>query len=136
MCVIIMFSVASRLTYKSVPNWYHSLMNAKAVPNTHVTLCGNMVDVPCEQRLVKPKNVWFHRRRNLQYYDISANGNFQLLRPLQYLARRVFRDPYLELAAVPLLPAVVPIDEALQARYQQELTMFYLDLPDMDDDDI
>jgi hypothetical protein len=37
-------------------------------------------------RTVKPKNIIFHRKKNLQYYD-KSNYNFE--KPFLYLARKL-----------------------------------------------
>jgi hypothetical protein len=48
---------------------------------------GNKVDV--KDREVKPREISFHRRKNFQYYEISAKSNFNLEKPFLYLARRL-----------------------------------------------
>jgi GTP-binding nuclear protein Ran len=59
---IIMFDVTSRNTYKNVPNWYKDLWRVcEGIP---IVLCGNKVDV--KDRKVKPKQITFHRKKNLQ----------------------------------------------------------------------
>ena len=42
--------------------------------NIPIVLCGNKVDV--KNRQVKPKQVTFHRKKNLQYHEISAKSNY------------------------------------------------------------
>jgi GTP-binding nuclear protein Ran len=42
--------------------------------NIPIVLCGNKVDV--RNRQVKAKQVTFHRKKNLQYYEISAKSNY------------------------------------------------------------
>jgi GTP-binding nuclear protein Ran len=44
---------------------------------TPVVVCGNKVDLK-DQRRVKPKQITFHRRKNLPYFDISAKSNYNL----------------------------------------------------------
>jgi len=65
-CGIIMFDVTSRITYKNVPNWHRDLV--RVCENIPIVLCGNKVDV--KERKVKAKTITFHRKKNLQYYDI------------------------------------------------------------------
>jgi hypothetical protein len=48
---------------------------------------GNKVDV--KDRKVKPREISFHRRKNMQYYDVSARSNFNFEKPFLYLARRL-----------------------------------------------
>ncbi|KAG8043281.1 hypothetical protein GUJ93_ZPchr0217g6464 [Zizania palustris] len=76
-CAIIMFDVTSRLTYKNVPTWHRDL--CRVCENIPIVLCGNKVDV--KNRQVKAKQVTFHRKKNLQYYEISAKSNYNLRSP-------------------------------------------------------
>merc|ERR1719323_434944 len=76
-CAIIMFDVTSRLTYKNVPTWHRDI--CRVCENIPIVLCGNKVDV--KNRQVKPKQVTFHRKKNLQYYEISAKSNYNYERP-------------------------------------------------------
>ena len=80
-CAIIMFDVTSRLTYKNVPTWYRDL--TRVCHSIPIVLCGNKVDV--KQRQVKAKMVTFHRRKNLQYYEVSAKSNYNFEKPFLYL---------------------------------------------------
>ena len=57
-------------------------------------LCGNKVDI--KDRRVKAKSIVFHRKKNLQYYDISAKSNYNFEKPLFWLARKLTGDPNLE----------------------------------------
>lgn len=83
-------------------------------------LVGNKVDV--QDRQVKPKQITFHRRKNLQYYDVSAKSNYNFEKPFLYLIRKVSGDPKLTLEGeVALLPPELNMDANLAAQYQQEL---------------
>ncbi|KAJ1689948.1 hypothetical protein LUZ63_014103 [Rhynchospora breviuscula] len=84
-CAIIMFDVTSRLTYKNVPTWHRDL--CRVCENIPIVLCGNKVDV--KNRQVKAKQVTFHRKKNLQYYEISAKSNYNFEKPFLYLARKL-----------------------------------------------
>ena len=66
-----MFDVTSRITYKNVPNWHRDL--ERVCENIPIVLCGNKVDV--KERKVKAQLVTFHRKKNLQYFEISAKSN-------------------------------------------------------------
>jgi GTP-binding nuclear protein Ran len=87
-----MFDVTSRITYKNVPNWHRKSdggclgstdANAgdlvRVCENIPIVLCGNKVDV--KERKVKAKTITFHRKKNLQYYDISAKSNYNFEKP-------------------------------------------------------
>ena len=69
---IVMFDVCSRITYQNVPKWYKDLV--RVCENIPIVLVGNKVDV--KDRKVKAKQIVFHRKKNLQYYDISAKSNY------------------------------------------------------------
>ena len=61
-CAIIMFDVTARVTYSNVPTWHRDLEHVcDGIPTV---LCGNKVDV--KDRKVKPKQVIYHRKKNLQ----------------------------------------------------------------------
>lgn len=55
--------------------------------NIPIVLCGNKVDV--KNRQVKAKQVTFHRKKNLQYYEISAKSNYNFEKPFLYLAKKL-----------------------------------------------
>ena len=58
-----------------------------------------------KNRQVKPKQVTFHRKKNLQYHEISAKSNYNFEKPFLYLAKKLTGDPTLhfveELALAP-----------------------------------
>ena len=58
-----------------------------------IVLCGNKVDV--KERKVKAKAITFHRKKNLQYYDISAKSNYNFEKPFLWLARKLVGNPAL-----------------------------------------
>lgn len=84
-CGIIMFDVTSRITYKNIPNWHRDLV--RVCENIPIVLTGNKVDV--KERKVKAKTITFHRKKNLQYYDISAKSNYNFEKPFLWLARKL-----------------------------------------------
>lgn len=131
-CGIIMFDVTSRITYKSVPNWHRDL--TRVCENIPIVLCGNKVDV--KERKVKAKQITFHRKKNLQYYDISAKCNYNFEKPFVWLARKLTGNPNLDLVAAPALaPPEVQVDEALLEEYKRDLDMAMAQpLPEEDED--
>lgn len=62
-------------------------LNCRVCENIPIVLCGNKVDV--KNRQVKAKQVTFHRKKNLQYYEISAKSNYNFEKPFLYLARKL-----------------------------------------------
>uniref|UniRef100_A0A3P8VA28 GTP-binding nuclear protein Ran n=1 Tax=Cynoglossus semilaevis TaxID=244447 RepID=A0A3P8VA28_CYNSE len=111
-CAIIMFDVTSRVTYKNVPSWHRDLV--RVCENIPIVLCGNKVDI--KDRKVKAKSIVFHRKKNLQYYDISAN---------------------LEFVAMPALaPPEIHMDPQLAAQYEEELQVASATALPEDEDDL
>ncbi|XP_022961762.1 GTP-binding nuclear protein Ran-3-like [Cucurbita pepo subsp. pepo] len=131
-CAIIMFDVTARLTYKNVPTWHRDL--CRVCENIPIVLCGNKVDV--KNRQVKAKQVTFHRKKNLQYYEISAKSNYNFEKPFLYLARKLAGNTELQFVESPALaPPEVQIDMAVQAQHEAELAQAAAQpLPDEDDD--
>ncbi|KAI8491647.1 hypothetical protein Bbelb_304520, partial [Branchiostoma belcheri] len=131
-CAIIMFDVTSRVTYKNVPNWHRDLV--RVCENIPIVLCGNKVDI--KDRKVKAKSITFHRKKNLQYYDISAKSNYNFEKPFLWLARKLAGDPNLEFVEMPALqPPEVQMDPLLASQYEQDLKQAQeTALPDEDDD--
>jgi GTP-binding nuclear protein Ran len=131
-CAIIMFDVTSRITYKNVPNWHKDLI--RVCENIPIVLCGNKVDV--KDRKVKAKAITFHRKNNMQYYDISARSNYNFEKPFLWLARKLAGDANLEFTAMPaLMPAEVQMDNETIRKYEAEINEAQnAALPDDDDD--
>uniref|UniRef100_A0A8C2A7S5 GTP-binding nuclear protein Ran n=13 Tax=Ostariophysi TaxID=32519 RepID=A0A8C2A7S5_CYPCA len=131
-CAIIMFDVTSRVTYKNVPNWHRDLV--RVCENIPIVLCGNKVDI--KDRKVKAKSIVFHRKKNLQYYDISAKSNYNFEKPFLWLARKLIGDPNLEFVEMPALaPPEIAMDPSLAAQYEHDLKVASeTALPDEDDD--
>jgi len=115
-----------------VPKWYKDLTRVcETIP---IVLVGNKVDV--KDRKVKAKQITFHRKKNLQYYDISAKSNYQFEKPFVWLLRRLV-DPNLVLAEAPTLaPIEVEIDDehrrAIEAENAEAAAM---ELPEDEGDD-
>lgn len=132
-CGIIMFDVCSRITYQNVPKWYKDLV--RVCENIPIVLVGNKVDV--KDRKVKAKQITFHRKKNLQYYDISAKSNYQFEKPFIWLLRRLIGDPNLVLVEAPVLaPTEVIIDADQLRQIEQETNdAANMEFPEGDDDD-
>merc|ERR1712013_557019 len=65
------------------------------------------------------KSIVFHRKKNLQYYDISAKSNYNFEKPFLWLARKLIGDPNLEFVA---MPALVPPEVTMDPQWQQKVT--------------
>ena len=83
-CAIIMFEVSSRITYRNIPKHYKDLI--RICGNIPICLVGNKVD---KERKVKLKQMFFHRPRGLQYYDISVKATYQIEKPFMWLMTRL-----------------------------------------------
>ena len=116
-CAIIMFDVTSRITYKNVPRWHRDVVRiCDSIP---IVLVGNKVDIT--DRKIKAKQILYHRRHNLQYFDISAKSNYQFEKPFIWLARRLTDDASLIFVEAPaLLPPEIAISADEMVRLQQE----------------
>ena len=101
-----------------------------------IVLCGNKVDV--KERKVKAKSITFHRKKNLQYYDISAKSNYNFEKPFLWLARKLAGNQGLEfVASVALAPPEVQIDQEMMNKIQQDAEeAAAMPLPDEDDADL
>jgi len=131
-CAIIMFDVTSRITYRSVPNWYRDI--TRVCENIPIVLCGNKVEI--KDRKVKAKQINFHRKKNLQYFEISAKVNYNFEKPFVWLAKKLAGDNNLMFVeALALKPPEAQIDINEMARYQAELdAAAAAPLPDDDED--
>lgn len=75
-----------------------------------------------QERKVKTGAVTFHRKKNLQYFEISAKSNYNFEKPFLWLARKLVGNPALEFAAAPALaPPEVQVDQNLMEQYNKEL---------------
>ena len=119
--------------------------------NVPIVLTGNKVDV--KERKVKAKAITFHRKKNLQYYDISAKSNYNFEKPFLWLARKLVGNQSLVSINVPLIqdyssltpsqefvaepalaPPTVQIDQDVMKQYENELAEgAKMPLPDEDD---
>jgi len=75
---IIMFDVASFLSFGSVLEWRNRINNVYG--NIPIVLCGNKVDSP--RRYVTQSSINFHRKAGIKYYDISVKSGYNCTFPL------------------------------------------------------
>jgi len=115
---IIFFDVTSRNTYKNVNKWYTDL--TRVCGTIPMVLVGNKVDV--KDRKVKPKMITFHRKKNIQYYDISAKSNYNYEKPFLYLIRRLLGDPEILFVEQPSVkPPEVEMDPVMAQQNEEAL---------------
>ena len=109
-----MFDVTARITYKAVPNWQRDLARVCGTAHTRevngstytyytldipAVLIGNKCDI--KDRKVTAKRISFHRKVNLPYYDMSVKTEYNIEKPMLWLARKLARDPELEFVYSP-----------------------------------
>jgi GTP-binding nuclear protein Ran len=84
-----------------VPKWHKDL--TRICENIPIVLVGNKVDQ--KDRKVRARQITYHRKRSLQYYDVSAKSNYQYEKPFLWLLRTLVGDPNLFLVqAITLVP--------------------------------
>ncbi|KAJ1936441.1 GTP-binding nuclear protein gsp1/Ran, partial [Linderina macrospora] len=98
-CAIVMFDVTSRITYKNIPNWHREI--TRICGDIPTVICGNKVDI--KERKLKPENITFHRKKNLNYFDISAKSSYNFAKPFLSLARMLFSDRNITFVKSPAL---------------------------------
>jgi len=131
-CAIIMFDVTGRVTYKNVPGWYRDITRTcDVIP---IVLVGNKCDV--KDRAVKAKQIQFHKKRNLQYYDISARSNWNHEKPFLWLARRLTNQPALVFVGQHAKAPEIFMDPSLAAQNEAELEKAAAAPIEDDDDDL
>ncbi|KAG9404948.1 hypothetical protein AC1031_005155 [Aphanomyces cochlioides] len=131
-CAIVMFDVTSRISYKNVPNWHRDVV--RVCENIPMVLCGNKVDM--KDRKVKVRQIAFHRKKNMQYFDISVKTHCNIDKPFLSLARRLVGENnlmFVEVSRDP--PPEVTMDEEYMRQMEAELSAASnLPIPDEDDD--
>jgi GTP-binding nuclear protein Ran len=113
-CAIIMFDVTSRVSHRHVPQWHSDL--TRLCENIPIVIVGNKVDI--KERKVTAKQITFDRKKNLQYYDMSAKLNYNLEKPFLYLIRKLSGDH--ELCFVEA-PAVAPTEFLFDEKIKQQV---------------
>lgn len=74
-----------------------------------------------KDRKVKAKSITFHRKKNIQYFDISAKSNYNFEKPFLWLARKLVGDPQLEfLPMTGLAPPEVHIDPDMRKKMEKD----------------
>jgi len=131
---ILFFDVTSRNTYKNVPVWYKDV--ERVCGKAPTVLVGNKVDV--KDRQVKAKNVVFHRKKNIPYFELSAKSNYHIEKPFLYIIRALIGDSRLEIVEEPArVPATIVMDPAHVAALDAEsIAAANVVLPPDDDEEL
>ncbi|CAD8121130.1 unnamed protein product [Paramecium sonneborni] len=132
-CAIIMFDVTSRTSYKNVLKWHKDLN--RICDKIPIVLVGNKVE--SKDRKVKPRQITFHHKVNIKYYDVSAKSNYQYEKPFLYLLRRLANDGNLSLIqALAVLPPEIQMDANQIAQlHEDQKRAGELDLSDEQDEE-
>jgi GTP-binding nuclear protein Ran len=122
---ILMFDATSPKTYKSIPNWHKDLTRVCG-SDIPIVLCGNKVDVRGGRKVdVRGgEKITFHRKNNLQYFDLSVRSNnyHTLEQPFLWLARQLSGDKSLYFCEAPACqPPEFALDEETKAKYEAEI---------------
>ncbi|KAG2383369.1 hypothetical protein C9374_004706 [Naegleria lovaniensis] len=138
-CAILMFDTTLRMSYKVIPQYYRKVQAFSNQQQTiPIVLCGNKVDFI--DRKVKRRHIWFHRKKNIAYYDVSAKGNYCIQNPFLSLARQLLKDRDFTfdssafISCTNLKPPNVIIDST-RIEIMEKDHMYYDGFPLPDDDD-
>lgn len=126
-----MFDVGSRITYKNVPKWHKDL--SRIMENIPIVLVGNKVDQ--KDRKVKARQITFHRKHQMQYYDVSAKSNYQYEKPFLWILRKLIGDPNLTLVEAMALqpPDIIMNEEQIKQLCAEWKECEQMPLPEEDD---
>ena len=134
-CAIIMFDMTSRLTYKNVPNWHRDITRVcdfkpgqpdhNGLEFTPVILVGNK----CESsyvsaqaarghRAVFAKQVTFHRKKGIQFIEMSVKTEKNIEEPFLQLCKHFANDQSLELT---FSPQEITRKHMISGRWQDAL---------------
>lgn len=130
---IIMFDLTARGSYLMVPEWHKRISRIAA--DIPTVLVGNKVDV--KERMVKARQIRYHRRVGIPYFDISAKTNYNAVRPFLKIACILARDESLRFTEAPvLLPAEFQLnDDQKRALEADRVAADAAPLPEGDDFD-
>lgn len=100
---LLCFDVTNRTSYKNIPIWHKDITRVcESIP---IVLLGMKADVgqkPTYEsdakgdnaiRTVMPSQVTFHRKKNMQYYEVSAKTFLNIDKPFTYLLQKLTGDP-------------------------------------------
>ena len=85
---IIMCDVTSKVTCRSIHNWYKDLSKVK--DDIPIVLCGNKSD--CKDRKVSTEDMLLYKKHDMTYYDISAKSNYNFEKPFLSLIRQLLKN--------------------------------------------
>eukprot|EP00792_Barthelona_sp_PAP020_P005634 TRINITY_DN2738_c0_g1_i3.p1 TRINITY_DN2738_c0_g1~~TRINITY_DN2738_c0_g1_i3.p1 ORF type:complete len:232 (+),score=64.19 TRINITY_DN2738_c0_g1_i3:39-698(+) len=132
-CAILMFDLTSKESYNNIHTWWDNLtrITTESIP---MVLVGNKFDIT--DRKVQMRQVTFHLRKMIQYFEVSAKTNYNFEKPFKYLLTKLTGKDDLEiLDEHALLPSGVELTDEQVANLQKGYNEAdEAELPDMDDD--
>lgn len=74
-----MFEIVNRQSYKSIPNYFNiwTTLTDYSKPSVLVATKADLWQVA----KVKQKAITYHRKKNLQFYNVSSRAGYNLLKP-------------------------------------------------------
>eukprot|EP01016_Furgasonia_blochmanni_P033334 TRINITY_DN3476_c0_g1_i10.p1 TRINITY_DN3476_c0_g1~~TRINITY_DN3476_c0_g1_i10.p1 ORF type:complete len:203 (+),score=24.19 TRINITY_DN3476_c0_g1_i10:243-851(+) len=131
---ILMFDISNRASYKNTPNWYRNWM--RIYEDSPLFLAATKTD-DLQNRMIKARQITFHRKKNLTFCDISSYANYFIVEPLVLLARKIFKNNELSLVERPPLREALTTmsEEALNASYQTRASEIEQAFEDDDEDE-
>ena len=126
-CAIMIFDVRSRITLRSLPNWYNDITrNCRNIP---IALIGNNVEATDWK--VKRREVTFHQKERPGVFGNSMKLMHNLNKPFLWLARELTGDNNLHFVDPP-----TPFDETnANTNYDNTDFAYALQQKDFDDND-
>ena len=98
----IVFDFTSKLTYKNVPRWHQDII--KTCEDIPTIILGNKSDVNESNRKVKVKDITYHLKKSLRYWEVSAKSNYHFDKPFLSLAKTFMGEDTYFVEAPPLNP--------------------------------
>lgn len=116
-CAILMFDVSSKTSYEKLPIWYNLILeNCGNIP---IVLVANKADL--KQRIIKPKHIYFHRQKNINYYEISTKSNYNLEKPFIDLIWQLAKDTKLVTESPKLLPPEIKFEKKFVEKLEEKV---------------
>lgn len=132
-CAIIMFDMTAKVTLRNVPRWYRNVCRfCEEIP---VVLVGNKFDLP-EKRMKAKHITGFAKKKYLDYFEMSAKANYNVIEPFRELMRKLVGDPELEILEGPELeePEIKISSEVIATLMEEKHCLSYS--PPHSDDDL
>ncbi|MCL4134223.1 UNVERIFIED_CONTAM: hypothetical protein GTU68_017289 [Idotea baltica] len=92
---ILFFDVTSRITYKNIPQWHKDI--TRVCSNIPIALCANKVDIESSFRKVKSKNILYHTKYDMGFFEISVKEQLRLKDPVEYILQKLLKDDALKI---------------------------------------